>query len=112
GGVINGTVTDSDKQPVVAVRVRALMIRDANGELTNGSVATERLTDDRGIYRLYGLTSGSYVVSAGGGSASGGGGGGGFAGGGGGIGSGGGGFGPGGGGGGGGGGGFGGGGFG
>jgi uncharacterized membrane protein YgcG len=82
GGVINGHVTDPDDKPIVAVRVRAMMVRDANGQASN-SITTERLTDDRGVYRLYGLLPGTYVVSAGGASAfSGGGTGGGFGGGG------------------------------
>src|SRR5205085_4479261 len=68
GGVINGKVTDAEDKPVVAVRVRALMVRDANNQAASG-VATERLTDDRGVYRLYGLAPGTYVVSAGGASA-------------------------------------------
>ena len=80
GGVINGRVTDADDKPVVAVRVRALMIRDANGQAAD-SITTERLTDDRGVYRLYGLLPGTYVVSAGGASAFSTGGGGGFGGG-------------------------------
>jgi Carboxypeptidase regulatory-like domain len=71
GGVINGTVTGSDGQPVVAVRVRALMIRDSNGNAVRRPLTSERLTDDRGIYRLYGLAPGTYVVSAGGTNASG-----------------------------------------
>jgi hypothetical protein len=71
GGVINGTVTGSDGQPVVAVRVRALMVRDSNGNAVRRPITTERLTDDRGIYRLYGLAPGTYVVSAGGTNASG-----------------------------------------
>ena len=76
GGVINGTVTDTDSQPIVAVRVRAMMVRDDKGQPANGSIAVERLSDDRGIYRLFGLTPGVYVVSAGGGGGLGGGGGG------------------------------------
>lgn len=67
GGVITGTVTDASGEPVVAVRVRALLIRDATGQPSNGTgVPVERLTDDRGVYRLYGLAPGAYVVSAGG----------------------------------------------
>src|SRR5947209_8423019 len=68
GGVINGHVTDAEDKPVVAVRVRRPMVRDAYGQAASG-VATERLTDDRGVYRLYGLAPGTYVVSAGGPSA-------------------------------------------
>lgn len=68
GGVITGTVTNSIGEPVVGVRVRAVRIRDARGQGARtvfGSV--ERTTDDRGIYRIYGLTPGTYLVSAGGG---------------------------------------------
>jgi len=67
GGVVNGTVADSAGQPVVAVRVHAIMVRDANGQPANGGITGERLTDDRGVYRLVGLMPGTYVVSAGGG---------------------------------------------
>lgn len=66
GGIINGKVRDADGQPVVAVRVRALMVRDADGQPGAGTASIERATDDRGIYRLYGLQPGTYVVSAGG----------------------------------------------
>jgi len=66
GGVINGTVTDAEGEPVVAVRVRAQMIRDADGKPSTGVAPVERLSDDRGVFRLYGLAPGAYVVSAGG----------------------------------------------
>jgi hypothetical protein len=66
GGVVNGTVTDAEGEPVVAVRVRAQMIRDADGKPAVGIPPVERLTDDRGVFRLYGLAPGAYVVSAGG----------------------------------------------
>jgi len=47
--------------------VRAYMIRDANGRPARyGAPYRERTTDDRGIYRIYGLLAGTYVVSAGG----------------------------------------------
>jgi hypothetical protein len=67
GGVITGAVVTSTDEPVVAVRVRAYMIRDANGRPARyGAPIRERTTDDRGIYRIYGLVPGTYVVSAGG----------------------------------------------
>jgi hypothetical protein len=67
GGVITGTVTDSAGEPVVAVRVRVVMVRDASGRPINNPFSNvgERPTDDRGIYRIYGLAPGTYVVSAG-----------------------------------------------
>lgn len=67
GGVITGTVTTSTNTPVVNASVRALQVRDGNGQpLQAVAQPRERLTDDRGFYRLYGLPPGSYVVSAGG----------------------------------------------
>lgn len=68
GGVITGTVSNAAGEPVIGVRVRAVMIRNAKGETPRliGSVAMERDTDDRGVYRLFGLPSGTYLVSAGG----------------------------------------------
>lgn len=69
GGVITGTVRDMNGEPVVAVPVRATRVRDAAGR-TLGPRSTgffpERMTDDRGVYRIYGLPSGTYMVSAGG----------------------------------------------
>ena len=67
GGVITGSVTNAAGEPVIAVRVRATLIRDAKGQKPSmPSFAPEQSTDDRGIYRLYGLAPGSYLVSAGG----------------------------------------------
>ena len=66
GGAITGTVTNSLSEPVVAVRVRATMVRDTRGETPKFSVTLEQSTDDRGVYRIYGLRPGTYIVSAGG----------------------------------------------
>jgi hypothetical protein len=67
GGVITGTVTSASGEPVVGVRVRAVQVRDSFGESTRGAFGPERTTDDRGIYRIYGIPPGTYVVVAGGG---------------------------------------------
>ena len=66
GGAITGTVTNSLGEPVIAVRVRATLVRDMRGEIPKLSYNTEQSTDDRGIYRIYGLRPGTYIVSAGG----------------------------------------------
>jgi hypothetical protein len=68
GGAITGTVTNALGEPVVAVRVRATMVRDAKGEVPKLMAFSlmEQSTDDRGIYRIYGLRPGTYIVSAGG----------------------------------------------
>jgi hypothetical protein len=47
------------------------MIRDSNGQQPRmGIPFREQTTDDRGVYRIYGLAPGTYVVSAGGGTGS------------------------------------------
>src|SRR6266498_314593 len=67
GGVIAGTVTSGGGDPIVNITVRAYRVRDAEGKpLPTATSSRERLTDDRGYYRLYGLQPGSYTVSAGG----------------------------------------------
>jgi hypothetical protein len=67
GGVITGTVTSQTGEPVVGVRVRARMISNGGrAPFPYGDFPFERLTDDRGVYRIYGLPAGTYVVSAGG----------------------------------------------
>jgi hypothetical protein len=66
GAVISGTVTGPNG-PVVATSVRALRLRDDEGKaLPSPIVMRERLTDDRGAYRMYGLPPGAYLISAGG----------------------------------------------
>ena len=68
GGVITGSVTASGDEPVVGVRVRAQMIRDGKGQPSRyGATFREDSTDDRGVYRIYGLATGTYLVMAGGG---------------------------------------------
>lgn len=68
GGVITGTVTTQTGEPVVGVRVYARAIGSEAGRLTRpfGWYQLERTTDDRGVYRIYGLATGTYVVWAGG----------------------------------------------
>ena len=67
GGVITGSVKTNTGDPIVGVRVRAQMIRDGNGQRSRyGATTREHLTDDRGVYRIYGLPTGTYLVFAGG----------------------------------------------
>lgn len=68
GGVITGTVTNATGEPIVGIRVRALRVRDPKGKaIPVATSGLERTTDDRGVYRIYGLGPGTYLVSAGGG---------------------------------------------
>jgi carboxypeptidase family protein len=67
GGVITGTVTTQSGEPVVGVRVRARMISDRTRlPFPYSEMPFERISDDRGVYRIYGLPAGTYVVAAGG----------------------------------------------
>lgn len=68
GGVITGTVTNSNGEPVIAIPVRVFRVRYHDGRPARDSVQSSntRWTDDRGIYRIYGLEPGSYIVMAGG----------------------------------------------
>jgi hypothetical protein len=66
GGVITGSVTDSSGRPLVEERVD-LMRLDESGKpqyfyLNNFDMGN---TDDRGVYRMYGLPEGRYLLSAG-----------------------------------------------
>ena len=69
GAVITGTVTNADGEPLVAARVSAIRVRDGEGRAMRGAGLTGvmRQTDDRGVYRLYGLQSGSYLIAVNGG---------------------------------------------
>lgn len=65
GGVITGSVTNSAGEPVVAVSVRAVFVRDLEGGPGRGfTFFNDMPTDDRGVYRLYGLRPGVYHVLA------------------------------------------------
>jgi len=68
GGVVTGSVTDQQGEPLVGVSVRALRVRDLDGRLppTPLPFTAEDRTDDRGVYRIYGLPPGMYVVLIGG----------------------------------------------
>ncbi|HEV2666084.1 MAG TPA: carboxypeptidase-like regulatory domain-containing protein, partial [Blastocatellia bacterium] len=67
GGVITGRVTDTFGDPIVGVRVEALKVRELGGGQKFPVSFREmigKFTDDRGVYRLYGLEPGVYVVCA------------------------------------------------
>lgn len=65
GGVITGKALDSTGQPLVAAVVQAYRVRDAEGRpvYSAGAFGARGITDDRGIYRIFGLQSGSYLVA-------------------------------------------------
>src|SRR5439155_25192777 len=66
-GVITGSVKNLNGDGLVAIPVRAIRIRTQNGDpIPVVSSLREMMTDDRGMYRLYGLPAGTYIISAGG----------------------------------------------
>ena len=67
GGVITGSVTDAEGRAVVAVPVSLEYVREADDRpRTANYVGIGEWTDDRGVFRFYGLRPGSYLVRAGG----------------------------------------------
>jgi hypothetical protein len=68
GGVITGRVTNSQGQPLVGKQVVLSKLqedRPPHTIYTHGPSLEMHLTDDRGVYRLYGLPVGRYLVSVG-----------------------------------------------
>jgi protocatechuate 3,4-dioxygenase beta subunit len=64
GGVITGRVTGGTGEPYVKARVAAVRVRDQDGQPASTNEGTAD-TDDRGVYRIYGLESGYYIVNVG-----------------------------------------------
>jgi hypothetical protein len=62
GGAITGRVTNAIGEPMIGVQVNAAMTRDAEGNPIRVGGNRQRFTDDRGVYRIYGLQAGTYVV--------------------------------------------------
>lgn len=62
GGVITGTVTSANGEPVVGIAVTARLVLSRAGQRVPGASVREAATDDRGVYRIYGLPTGAYIV--------------------------------------------------
>ena len=60
--VVTGTVHDEAGEPAVGVSVRALRRSTASGSV-NFSTSGTGATDDRGVYRISGLTPGDYTLA-------------------------------------------------
>ncbi len=66
GGVITGKVTDADGRPVIQQQVNIFRDQAVEpGQLRQAIPNSGGQTDDRGIYRLYGLMPGRYKVAVG-----------------------------------------------
>jgi len=63
-GVITGRVTTLTGEPMVGVRVIALMVKNLNGDPERRQFGGRlRYTDDRGVYRIYGLRPNTFQIS-------------------------------------------------
>ncbi len=63
GGVITGRVMTANGEPMIGVQVSAMIVKDFEGNTRQMVLGGRpRLTDDRGVYRIYGLAPGTYVV--------------------------------------------------
>ena len=63
GGVITGRVTNALGEPLIALTLSAILVRNSEGlPIFTQSTINQAYTDDRGIYRFYGLAPGTYIV--------------------------------------------------
>lgn len=66
GGIITGRITDADGRPLIAERVTIYQVNEQyKSEIYYGMGFLLFDTDDRGIYRIFGLPPGRYRVSVG-----------------------------------------------
>lgn len=66
GGVITGIITGSDARPSIETSVELTKINSKGNELPFRNFNWDMMrTDDRGVYRIYGLPKGQYLVSVG-----------------------------------------------
>jgi hypothetical protein len=68
GGVITGRVTDAGGKPVIEERVQLIQVREESDRppmRSPSSMVQSIQTDDRGVYRFFGLDAGRYRVAAG-----------------------------------------------
>ena len=63
GGVITGTIVDEDAEPLARANVTVLRYQYQGGQRQLVPAGSDQ-TDDRGMYRVYGLPPGDYYVSA------------------------------------------------
>jgi len=64
GSVITGVVLDHANQPAAQTTVNAMRYVMQNGERRLAPAGTGGVTDDRGVYRIFSLPPGDYVVRA------------------------------------------------
>jgi hypothetical protein len=64
GAAISGTVVDEYGEPIEGAGIRVLRLRRVGDRLAAMTIAQARVSDDRGVYRIFGLNPGRYLVSA------------------------------------------------
>jgi hypothetical protein len=64
GGAVSGTIVDAAGEPFQGLSVRALQVRREHERSVARAFGWQRVTDDRGRYRLFGLAPGSYLIVA------------------------------------------------
>jgi hypothetical protein len=66
GGVITGRVTDDENRPQIQMGIMLAEISDTEQIKNNNNISQNGgVTDDRGVYRIYGIRAGRYIVGAG-----------------------------------------------
>lgn len=67
GAVITGKLTDSQGKPIISERLRIETFNEKGEKVfaRYGWEAGQGLTDDRGVYRYYGMPAGKYILSYG-----------------------------------------------
>ncbi|MEP7337177.1 MAG: carboxypeptidase-like regulatory domain-containing protein [Acidobacteriota bacterium] len=70
GGVITGRVTGATGEPIIGISIEVTRVRDENNraaaaQMNISEMGMTRQTDDRGVYRVYGLAPGAYIVNVG-----------------------------------------------
>jgi carboxypeptidase family protein len=68
GGVIAGRIRDSEGRPVIEEKITVKKLDENNNHLSPANYNPDdnmSRTDDRGVYRIYGLREGRYLVSVG-----------------------------------------------
>lgn len=67
GGVITGKVSQADGRPVIEERISIILAEQTDRQVPTAQSGTA-FTDDRGVYRVFGLPAGKYKISIGQGS--------------------------------------------
>jgi hypothetical protein len=68
GAAITGRITSADGQPLIQENVRLLAVNEQSRQVpinVLSGIPNMYLTDDRGIYRLFGVPPGRYILSVG-----------------------------------------------